>query len=414
MRNRKPRVLFIMPALPGGGAEKSLVTLLRVLGEHHGAGCDFDVDLLLFEAKGLFLPQIPPWVRVRSFSRRYAAFTGSWKKALPYFLLRCRPDILIARYRYAKAWDTPAELRDPLVWRALLCALPRLRGKYAAAVAYLEGNATFYCAEKVCAAHKVTFFHNDCRNFTVQRALDERYLPAFDAIVSVSEGCCDALREVFPTLSDRVHCVENIVSPGLLRQLSAMEAPPWAPSSRPTLLTIGRLTEQKGIDLAIQACGILKRVGVALRWFIIGMGELEAPVRAMIAEEGVEDMFILLGERANPYPAFAACDIYVQPSRYEGKCIALEEAKALAKPIIVTRFRTVRDQIEDGKSGLLAEIDAQSLAQTILRLLQDDALRMKLSENLQNVSNNEGEAKKIMALLRLPDGRNDCHEDEET
>ncbi|MDR3313079.1 MAG: glycosyltransferase [Oscillospiraceae bacterium] len=401
MRNQKPRVLFVMPNLTSGGAEKSLVTLLQVLGERHGAGRDFDVDLFLFEKQGLFLPQLPPWVRVISCGRRYSAFTGSWRKALPYFLLHGRPDILIARYRYAKAWAAPAEERDALVWRSFAHALPRQRKRYAAAIAYLEGNATYYCAEKIRAARKITFFHNDCRNFLAQRALDERHFPAFDLIISVSESCCDALREAFPALANRVRCVKNIIAPGLLKQLAVAEPPPWEPAPTPTLLTIGRLTEQKGIDLAIRACGILKRAGVPLRWFVIGKGELEAPLRAMLQEEDLEDSFILLGERANPYPALAACDVYVQPSRYEGKSIALEEAKAMQKPIVTTRFGTVANQITEGVTGVIAEMDAQRLADAICRLLGDSALQVALRENLLHTPGNEAEAQKFMDLLQL-------------
>ncbi|MDR3313080.1 MAG: glycosyltransferase, partial [Oscillospiraceae bacterium] len=389
MRNQKPRVLFVMPNLTSGGAEKSLVTLLQVLGERHGAGRDFDVDLFLFEKQGLFVPQLPPWVRVIAPGKRWTVFQGAWLRAVLYFLVRGRLDVVAARFRFRKYWHIPEAERPALYWQSLRCVAPRLRREYAAAVAYLEGNATYYCAKKVRAKRKITFFHNDCRNFMEQRALDERHFPAFDSIISVSESCCDALRAAFPQLAERVHCVENIVFPGLLKQLAVAAPPPWEPSPAPALLTIGRLSEQKGIDLAIRACGILKRAGVSLRWFVIGKGELEASLRALIQEEDLEDSFILLGERANPYPALAACDVYVQPSRYEGKSIALEEAKAMQKPIVNTRFGTVANQITEGVTGVIAEMDAQHLADAICGLLEDSALQAALRENLLHTPGNE-------------------------
>ncbi len=401
MKTKKPKVLFTIPTLAGGGAEKSLVTLLQVLGEHHGGGRDFDVDLLLFDSNGLFLPQVPSWVRVLFQGKRWMAFRGPWLKACLYLLLHGRPDLLPARFRFRKYWRIPAEERPALFWKSLRRVMPRLRTEYDVVVAYLEGIATYHCVEKVSASHKIAFFHSDYRNHAARDPLDAQAYPFFDIIVGVSESCCEALREAFPALADRVRCVENIVSPGLLKQLAVAQEAPWESSPSPTLLTIARLSEAKGIDIAIQACGILKRAGVALRWFVIGKGELEAPLRAMIAQEGVEDRFFLLGERANPYPALAACDIYVQPSRYEGKCIAIEEAKGLAKPIVTTRYATVRTQIDEGKTGLLAEIDAQSLAQAIHRLLEDGALRAMFSENLQNTLGNVEEARKFMELMDL-------------
>ncbi|MDR3313853.1 MAG: glycosyltransferase, partial [Oscillospiraceae bacterium] len=114
---------------------------------------------------------------------------------------------------------------------------------------------------------------------------------------------------------------------------------------------------------------------------------------------------ILLGERANPYPALAACDVYVQPSRYEGKSIALEEAKALQKPIVTTCFSTVTNQITDGVTGVITEMDAQRLADALSRLLEDSSLQAALRENLLHTPGNAEEAAKFMAILQLSFGK---------
>ncbi|MCL2106122.1 MAG: glycosyltransferase [Oscillospiraceae bacterium] len=398
---KRPRILFVLPSLAGGGAEKSLITLLWAL-EARGGGVSFDADLFLFEEKGLFLTQLPPWVRLRSAGKRYELFTGSGCRALRYFLLRGRPDLLLARWRYRKAWNGPEEALGWRLWQAMRRALPRLRRQYDAAVGYLEGYANYFVIDNVKARRKIAWLHTDYRRVPSLKEADKRYLPLFDAAVSVSGACCDALAEALPALEGKIHCVENIVSPVLLRELAQAAPPPWEPPDMPVLLSIGRLVELKGHDVAVRACGILKRMGIALRWYVIGAGEREAPLRELIAEEGLADRFFLLGETLNPYPALAACDIYVQPSRFEGKSIALEEAKALAKPIVCTRFKTVRDQITEGETGLTARIgDAADLAARIKFLLERPGLQRLLRDNLTKLEGNEAQADKFLRICDI-------------
>jgi glycosyltransferase involved in cell wall biosynthesis len=94
------------------------------------------------------------------------------------------------------------------------------------------------------------------------------------------------------------------------------------------------------------------------------------------------------------------CDIYVQPSRYEGKSIAIEEVKAFEKPIIATNFTTVRDQIDDGITGLIAEINAVSIAYKIKMLIESPELRKNLNDQLkERTAGNEGELNKFYSLI---------------
>ena len=152
--------------------------------------------------------------------------------------------------------------------------------------------------------------------------------------------------------------------------------------------------------MAVDAAKILSDSGLDFKWFAIGTGDLQEQTRTRIKELGLEEKFILLGERANPYPYIKNCDIYAQPSYFEGKSIAIDEAKIFAKPIVCTKFPTVYDQLEDGVTALLAEINAQSIAEKIAALLGDEALCANLSENLaKEKSGNEEEIDKFYALL---------------
>ena len=134
---------------------------------------------------------------------------------------------------------------------------------------------------------------------------------------------------------------------------------------------MGRLSTEKGFDLAIQAANILKEKEYAFIWYIIGSGMEENNLREMIKKYHVEEYVKLLGIRENPYPYIKNCNIFVQPSRFEGKSVVLDEAKILAKPILATNYPTVRDQLTD-KEGIIVNLTARDIAEGILNLTETE------------------------------------------
>ena len=118
-------------------------------------------------------------------------------------------------------------------------------------------------------------------------------------------------------------------------------------------------------------------------WLVLGEGEQRAELETMIHTYGLEHNFILKGRVGNPYPYIKAADVYVQPSRYEGYSLALQEARILGKPIVASDIPSSREQIAEGETGVLVHPDDAALAEGIIRLLNDESLRATLSDNLQ-------------------------------
>src|SRR5699024_1884006 len=109
---------------------------------------------------------------------------------------------------------------------------------------------------------------------------------------------------------------------------------------------------------------------VQIRWYLIGYGGDEVMIREKIRETGMENHVIILGKKSNPYPYMAACDVYVQPSRYEGKCVAVQEAQALGKPVIITAYPTAASQLRDGVDGVIVPQDNEGCAAGIAEVLK--------------------------------------------
>jgi glycosyltransferase involved in cell wall biosynthesis len=151
----------------------------------------------------------------------------------------------------------------------------------------------------------------------------------------------------------------------------------------------------------LQIIHLLNKKGLNFCWYVIGEGELLKELKKNIIEKGLEKRFILLGTRSNPYPYIKNADIFVMTSRYEGKSIALDEAKILCKPIVSTKYPSVSDNIEDGINGILVEQNATSIAEGLYKLSTDKDLREKLSKQLsqKNTSNEETVISQIMAFI---------------
>lgn len=394
----KKKILFCNYSLHSGGIEKSLVTLLSLFDYTR-----YDVDLQLFANDGLFLPRVPekvhllpplfPQVYKRNIREALPALLkqGQWKTAF------CR-----ARVTLAGLHGTMGE-RLGKMWKAERRAVRRNPNVYDAAVAYMEGQPIYYCVDFVKAKRKIGFIHGDYTAMGLYRAFDAPYFQKLDAVCTVSESCREALIANFPQMREKFHVQYNLLSPPLLRGM-AEETPDFGDDfSGLHVLSIARLSEQKGLDLAMPAVAALRRAGLSFRWYIIGVGPEEAALRAQAESLGISKDVVFLGERANPYPYLRACDVYLQPSRFEGKSIAVDEAMALCKPILLTDFSTAKDQIENEKTGLIVPMTPEGIEHGLSRLLQDKALRERLQETLSrcDLSNTE-EIKKLYALLEGP------------
>jgi glycosyltransferase involved in cell wall biosynthesis len=167
------------------------------------------------------------------------------------------------------------------------------------------------------------------------------------------------------------------------------------------LLSVGRYTHAKNYDNVPDICRRLINASgdVDLRWFIIGFGD-DSNIRQAIAETGMERHVVLLGKKENPYPYIKACDIYVQPSRYEGKSVTVREAQMLCKPVVVTNYPTAASQITDGVDGVIVPLDNEGCAKGLASVIADEDLRHRLSAHLATHDyGNEAEIDKLYALL---------------
>ena len=219
--------------------------------------------------------------------------------------------------------------------------------------------------------------------------------------MAVSDDVKNQFIKIFPTLADKTIVMENILPISLIKkQADEHQDLPYS-SEDLNLLSVGRFSYAKNFDNIPKICKRIKEEVKNVRWYIIGYGPDEALIRQKIEEYGMQDTVIILGKKENPYPYIQACDLYVQPSRYEGKAVTVKEAQMLGKPVVITEYATSGSQLTDGVDGIIVPMDNERCAKGIIRVIRDKELRESLVKNcLSSDFSNSSEIEKIYELLQ--------------
>ena len=392
----KKEVLFVINSLGCGGAEKSLVSLLSCFDYEKYA-----VDLLMFRAEGMFLPLLPEQVRVlpqpdflrycSSGLRGILKGPGKYRKAR----LRLMADLRLRRTHRGKP------LHDAQIfWRAAQEAFAHQEKAYDAAIAWGQGNPTHFVAEKVDAAKKIAVINVNYEAAGHNKSFDWPIYEKYDHIVSVSNDLLLLMRGVYPTLADRMCVIYDIRNQKMIERMAEEFNPYARKDNQKILVTVARLVQPKGYDLAAAACKLLKERGLNFVWYLVGEGPERSMLETYAAKFQLEQNLVLVGAQQNPYPYMKNADVYVQTSRFEGFCLTLCEARILHTPPVSTCFDVVYEQLRDGENGLIVDMTPEAVADGIERMLTEDGLREKIIGNLrQEHLGNETEVAKLYQLI---------------
>jgi len=376
----KPRVFIAIHYMEIGGAETSLLGLLQAIDY-----AKVDVDLFVYRHSGELMPLIPAGPRLLPEVRKYSTVEMPIKRVLRMGYVDVAVARLMAKCQFAlMRCRRPAQLADDVgifqyVASAVTPLLPRINPDVEYDLAVNFCGMQDVVLDRVRARRRVSWIHTDYAAVDSDRELDRRIWARFDSIVSISGKVTESFLKVYPELAPKIVEIENILSPDFVRsRADAFDARAEMPGS-PVLLSVGRYSYPKNYDnLPEIARRLIERVGPGLRWYIIGYGGDEPLIRAKIAEAGMERNVILLGKRDNPYPYIKACDVYVQPSRYEGKSVTVREAQMLGRPVVVTAYPTAASQVRHGEDGLIVPLDNAGCAAALAALLADHEMLARL------------------------------------
>ncbi|MDZ4992182.1 glycosyltransferase [Clostridium perfringens] len=366
------KILFMVSSMNIGGVEKSLLSLLSIIPRE-----EYEVTILLLEKKGGFLNHIPSWIKVEE---------AKWFKDVKPLIMEA-PQATFKNYIKKKKYidgvlftfsyfiDKHFKNRY-IYYKNILRRIPIKEDEYDVAIAYAGPTEIIdsYITHKVKAKKKIGWIHFDVSKHEINTNLYLKLFSKMDKIFIVSKEGKAKFGEKFPAISNKSEVFENIVSEELIREMACEKVDFDDAFEGIKIVTVGRLSVEKGQDLGIKALARLKKEGYKVRWYCVGEGNLRSEYESLIKKYGLQKDFILLGAKTNPYPYMKMADIYVQTSRHEGYCLTLAEAKILNKEIITTNFTGANEQIDQGKTGLIVEINWESVYENIKYII-DNKLR---------------------------------------
>jgi len=448
----KKRLLFAIHYLELGGAEISLIGLLQALDYSQ-----YDVDLFVYSHQGELMKYIPKEVNLLPEIPAYAYIERPMKDALLHGHFGVVFGRLLAKGRHkltstltstSTGMGTSTGMssdeeklslsltltlkQDASIFQYVMNGvepwLPSLKnfGEYDLAVSFLMPHNIVL--NKVRAKRKVCWIHTDYSKIWVNAKLELPVWSGFDKVVSISADVTREFLKVFPSLEPKIVEIHNILPASFVRsraeEITAEEVTKEMPHEEGVinLLSVGRFTYPKNYDnvpeilknvnvnvndnvnvnLNANDCktvDVVVDVDVKIKWYLIGYGGEEALIRQRIAEAGMEGQVIILGKKENPYPYMKACDVYVQPSRYEGNAVTVREAQMLCKPVVVTNYATASSQIKDGIDGIIVPMDNEGCAKGIAQFLQDKLKQQSIEDYL--TSHDYGNATEIEKLYKL-------------
>lgn len=383
-----------------GGVERSLVSLLSNFDYF-----DNEVDLMLYRHTGDFMNLLSDKHKLLPEVKEYAMYRKSIKETFDDKLYVLAITRILANVNSKilgkiKNIEEVGYIQMQLMWKYALPFLPILDKEYDVAISYLWPH--YFISEKVKAKRKIAWIHTDYSTIETDIDMDLKMWNKFDYIMAVSEECKNAFLKKYPKLKDKVKVMENITSPEFIRKMTEEDIEEDIKKDDSfKLVSVARLSHAKGIDNAVKALKLLHDRGLTnIKWYVVGYGGDEGMIRKIIKENNLEDSFILLGKKINPYPYMKAGDIYVQPSRYEGKAVTVTEAQILNKPVLITNYPTAKSQVRDKYDGLICELSVEGIANAIEDLFNNKHKLKLLEDNCKNSDySNSYELEKLYKLL---------------
>jgi glycosyltransferase involved in cell wall biosynthesis len=377
----KKQVLFVIESLECAGSEKSLVSLLNLLDYSK-----YTVDLMLF-AHGKELEKfVPKNVNILQ-PLKYTEFARlNVINCLSFAVSYNAYKMLTSRFKYTLALrfnNYNINQQAISFWQAVSSVIEENTKTYDIAISYAQGIPTFYVADKVKAKKKIAWVNMSLKLNQKEKDFQRRYYEKYNKIVAVSDSAKEVFLKTFPIYSKKTEVIYDINNPKYIIDMASKTDGYHNEFNGIKILTIGRLAEEKGYDLAIDACKRLKDAGVNFQWYVLGKGPLQSNLERLIKANGITNQFILLGVRENPYPIIKNTDIYVQASKSEGFGLAIAEARMLNIPVVTTRFDSVYNQMKHEKNGLVVDMNSEAVYEGILRMIEHPELRESIIEYLK-------------------------------
>ncbi|KAB2460690.1 glycosyltransferase [Bacillus sp. CH126_4D] len=393
----KKKILFMVINMNIGGTEKALLNMVTEIPKDK-----YEVTILMLEKKGDFLNFIPKGVRIE-YVKDYEEMQYILNKPSQLViadLIKQRK--IVKALQLAVLYVISKIMKErSVILKYCLQNYEDVYRNYDIAIAYAGPMdfISYFVANKIEARQKIQWIHFDIEKIYFNKHFVNKVYKKFQHVFVVSDLGKMKLTQTVPELINKTETFLNIISPEMICKM-ANEGIGFADDFEGVrILTVGRLSIEKGQDLTISVLAKLKEAGYNVKWYCIGDGKERGMYEKLVKNYDVQRDYIFLGAVSNPYPFMKQCDIYVQPSRHEGYCITLAEARCFNNPIISTNFTGASEQIIHNHNGLIVQFDEQQMYDSIVQILSNKSLEGRLRKNIEKeVVDTREELKKLYKI----------------
>lgn len=372
------RIVFVLSFSSLGGIEKSLINLL-----YNFDFSKYKVDIALLNKEGELvncIPQQANIIDVNCFKGEiWQLITNSPYYNLKHFLTKLQflNAICYCFFYFLNKKTNNSYRVQYLKW--VTRKINKLPYKYDVAIAYggPEQLMDFYVCHKINATKKIGWIHFDINKFHYAEKTATKFYDKYSKICVVSNEAKFNFMNHFPQFKDKVITFYNKIHTKSVIA-SARQENIFPNDKSIKLLTVGRISPEKGQQLAIKTLKKLIDGGYKINWYFVGDGPDRTHCENLAKELGISDYAFFVGNQINPYVYMKNCNIYVQPSIHEGFCMTLAEALCFKNPIVTTNFTGAKEQLKNRENAIITEIDPCLLANAIIK-----AIDMKQVQNLQ-------------------------------
>ena len=381
----KKKIIFVTEALWLGGIEISLVNVLKNMDYDR-----YDVTVLALRNYRDLESQIPAQCRLIIADRLTETY-----RYLRLFKLMEEPQHATKFRRFIwKVLCLLLKAPEAALWARHIRAI--FSGEHFDTAVIYDNRTAETVVRGIPADRYLMFYHQG----VMSHAYHDHYgWKKAEKIIAVSDPIAEKLRAFMPKYAGKVMTISNLIDVAAIREKSRAEADVTFDDAKIKLVSCGRLSKEKGMHIALDACAILKERGFDnFAWYIIGGGREMEALKQQLRDLHIEDRVFLLGQKSNPFPYLRQADIFVQTSLFESYGLSLAEAMVLGLPVVSTRTDGAAALTENGKLGLLCDIAPASVADALMSLLESPG---KLTAQKQAVANVDFEKQNRINMEKL-------------
>lgn len=377
----KKKIAFVLDGAMVGGLEMALTQMLRKIDTDR-----YEISLFTNVRGNPCIGQIPECIRIVDLDdldlrTHFFAALRNGKLCRAAKLLLCYVKLRLSKSEFEKVKyaQEPFPLSEEL---------------YDCAIAYRASwESVLWVMDHIKARKKAVWVHG-----TIWGCREQKWVERADKIFCVSEDMKRYIERICPEVVGKTETFYNLLDS---EQIATKAGKGLDFGEGITLVTVGRLSSEKGQDMIPQTMRYLLDAGYQAKWYVVGDGAMRGQIEQLCRELDVEENVILTGTKNNPYPYIKGCDIYVQTSYAEGWGLTVQEAKILHKPIVTTDIPVMKEQFTHMKNGYITKgVSPESLFEGIKMLIDNPALCEKFVEELKKENHdNSQELEKLYAYI---------------